>query len=281
MSAPSNRRRRDRHGGGGHDGADERWLLTYSDMITLLMALFIVMWSISSVNISKYTELKKSLQQAFSGKVLAGSPDTLTGQPAVLTSPGQTQAGSQLHISSTPDPRKTIAQSIQRAASSRDLDNLRRIRRQIDSYARSHGFEGLIRTSIDERGLVIRLLTDEVLFDTGEASLKSKALPLLSRISALLAGSGIPNAIRVEGNTDNVPIATAEFRSNWELSTARADAVLEFMLAHGVAPRRLSATGYADQRPLASNATAAGRARNRRVELVVLRRALTQGGSDS
>jgi chemotaxis protein MotB len=282
MSAPSNRRRRDRRaGGGGHDGADERWLLTYSDMITLLMALFIVMWSISSVNISKYTELKKSLQQAFSGKILAGSPDTLTGQPAVLTSPGQTQAGSQLHIAATPDPQKAIAQSIENAAAKQDLENLRRIRRQVDAYARSHGFEGLIRTSIDERGLVIRLLTDEVLFDTGEASLKSKALPLLTKISALLAGAGIPNAVRVEGNTDDVPISTAEFHSNWELSTARADAVLEYLLAHGVAPRRLSATGYADQRPLASNATVAGRAKNRRVELVVLRRALSQGGLDS
>src|ERR687887_407457 len=95
MSAPSNRRRRRGDRAGGHEGADERWLLTYSDMITLLMALFIVMWSISSVNISKFTELKRSLRQAFAGKVLSGSPDVLTGDPAVLTAPAQQQAAQQ------------------------------------------------------------------------------------------------------------------------------------------------------------------------------------------
>jgi chemotaxis protein MotB len=88
----------------------------------------------------------------------------------------------------------------------------------------------------------------------------------------------MPNPVRVEGNTDNVPISTAEFHSNWDLSTSRADAVLEFLLAHGVAPNRLSATGYADQRPIATNATADGRSLNRRVELVVLRRNFNGGG---
>jgi chemotaxis protein MotB len=126
---------------------------------------------------------------------------------------------------------------------------------------------------------VIRLLTDQVLFDTGEARLKSRALPLLDRIAGLLAGGGVVNPVRVEGNTDDVPIATPEFPSNWELSTARADAVLQVLLAGGVSPARLSVAGYADQRPLAANGTAAGRARNRRVELVVLRRALPEGGT--
>jgi chemotaxis protein MotB len=279
VSAPNNRRRRDR-AGGGHEGGDERWLLTYADMITLLMALFIVMWSISSVNISKFTQLKQSLRQAFSGKILAGSPSVLTGEPAVLTAPGQTQTGPQLQIAPKPDPVRTISRSIDQALERQDLENLRRIQRQVDAYARRHGFARLIRTSIDERGLVIRLLTDEVLFDTGRAELKARSLPLLAKISSLLAAGRMPNPVRVEGNTDSVPISTAEFRSNWELSTSRADAVLQFLLAHGVVPARLSATGYADQRPIDSNETAGGRAKNRRVELVVLRRALTQGGLD-
>jgi chemotaxis protein MotB len=196
----------------------------------------------------------------------------------VLTSPGQTEAGPQLHIAPKPDPAKSIAQSIDRAADKQDLDNLRRIQAQVNAYARTHGFAGLIRTSIDERGLVIRLLTDELLFDTGRADLKTRSLPLLARISSLLSSGDLRNPVRVEGNTDSVPISTGQFRSNWELSTARANAVLEFLLAHGVKPLRLSATGYGSVRPIAPNATAEGRAKNRRVELVVLRRALAQGG---
>ena len=270
MSAPSNRRRRgDR--AGGHEGADERWLLTYSDMITLLMALFIVLWSISSVNISKFTQLKQSLQQAFSGKILAGSPSVLTGQAAVLESPAQQTAR-------FADPAQAIRQSIARSLQRREQANLRRIASQVQSYAKAHGLTGLIRTSVDERGLVIRLLTDRVLFDTGEARLKPAAVPLVTTIARLLAGGGVANPVRVEGNTDDVPIATPEFPSNWELSTARADAVLQVLLAHGVSPGRLSVAGYGAERPLASNASAAGRARNRRVELVVLRRAAPEGG---
>jgi chemotaxis protein MotB len=279
VSAPNNRRRR-RGDRDGHGVSDERWLLTYSDMITLLMALFIVMWAISSVNVSKFTELKLSLRQAFSGKILAGSPDVLTGDPAVLTSPGQQQAGQQLlKVQIHPvNPRLTIMQKINHAMERQDLENLRRIKAEIEAYAHKHGFAGLIRTSIDERGLVIRLLTDDVLFDTGEAQLKSGSLPLLGEISRVLS-RGVPNPIRVEGNTDNVPIATYEFRSNWELSTARADAVLQYLLTHGIVPVRLSVAGYADQHPIAQNATAAGRSKNRRVELVVLRRALTIRGA--
>jgi chemotaxis protein MotB len=121
------------------------------------------------------------------------------------------------------------------------------------------------------------VLTDDVLFDSGKATLKSRSVPLLTEISALLA-KGVVNPIRIEGNTDDVPISTPQFHSNWDLSTARADAVLEFLLAHGVAARRLSAVGYADQRPIASNATASGRSENRRVELVVLRRTFNGGG---
>jgi len=105
---------------------------------------------------------------------------------------------------------------------------------------------------------------------------KRRSFPLLAHIARLLVSRRIENPVRVEGNTDNVPISTPEFPSNWELSAARATAVLAKLLAHGVPPFRLSVAGYADQRPVASNATAAGRHLNRRVELVVLRRSLAR-----
>jgi chemotaxis protein MotB len=280
MSAgPHNRRRRRRDHGDGHEGGDERWLLTYADMITLLMALFIVMWAISSVNQNKFEELKVSLKAAFSGEVL---PDQgailpggqgameLPGTPVVPTNPSQPSAS---FFQQPPSITATLAA----AAGEADLESLERVRRQIEEYAAQHGMAGRISTSIDERGLEIRLLTDEVMFDPGSASLKAPSLPLLDHIAQLLSGPEIPNNVRVEGNTDSMPISTAQFPSNWELSTARATAVLQELLHHGVGPGRLSVAGYADQRPVATNATAEGRAANRHVSLVVLRRQTTPG----
>ena len=272
MSAGGHGRRR--RGGHEEHENDERWLLTYADMITLLMALFMVMWAISSVNQSKFEELKVSLKAAFSGEVLPeqgailpggqGAME-LPGTPVVPTNPSQPSAS---FFQQPPSITATLAA----AAGEADLESLRRVQQQVEEYAAQHGMAGRITTSIDERGLEIRLLTDEVMFDPGSASLKAPSLPLLDRIAALLSGPEIPNGVRVEGNTDSMPISTAQFPSNWELSTARATAVLQRLLGHGVAPGRLSVAGYADQRPVASNATAEGRAANRHVSLVVLRR---------
>jgi chemotaxis protein MotB len=274
VSARGNRRRR---APAPEEHADERWLLTYSDMITLLMALFIVMWAISSVNISKFDELKVSLRAAFSGKIMPQNTSVLSGSSAPFAQEGAPVAP----IERTPQPAfkiESIAAQLAREAGKQDAENLERIRQRIESFAQTHGFAGRLRTSIEERGLVLQLLTDEVLFDSGDAVLKAPSLPLLAEISRLLVGGGIVNAIRVEGNTDNIPISSDRFTSNWELSTSRADAVLQFLLAHGVTPSRLSVAGYADQRPVATNGTSQGRSLNRRVNLVVLRRS-SEGSS--
>jgi chemotaxis protein MotB len=257
-----------------HDEGAERWLLTYADMITLLLALFIVLWSISSVNVSKFSELKASLAQAFAGKVVSGSESVLTGGPALLSPLGSPIPNV------APTPSTAIVPNISAAISShitatlaqQDLENLARIKAMIDRYAKAHGLTGSLKTSVDERGLVIHVLTDQLLFGPGQAVLEPQATPLLTDVARLVRANGLVNPVRVEGNTDSTPISTPQFRSNWELSAARASAVLSFMLAHGVQPRRLSLAGYADQRPLTTNATAAGRGRNRRVDIVVLRR---------
>jgi chemotaxis protein MotB len=253
---------------------DERWLLTYSDLITLLMALFVIMWSISSVNISKFDQLKASLKSAFSGKVLPDNTSILQGQQAPFQQDGtpiQHQTPAQLlqiHSISA-----QITASISQAAAQQDQENLQRLERQVAAYARAHGFAKEVKETIDQRGLVVRLLTDRVLFASGQAVLEPRAFPLLGEIAGLLAAPAIANAVRVEGNTDNLPIHSGPYPSNWELSSARADAVLEFLLVHGVRAGRLSATGYGAENPLATNATPAGRAINRRVEIVILRRA--------
>lgn len=259
---------------------DERWLLTYADMITLLMALFIIMWAISTVNNDKFDELSKSLSDAFSGKVLPGSSSVFGGGGGegtispILSAPVVGELGPEA-TSSEDLARGAIARvqgpAAEETASAAEQSNLEQLKLQVDELARQEGLERRLSATIDERGLAIRILPDKTLFDTGEADLRADALPVLDKITGLVTAIEGDNPVRVEGNTDNVPISTARFRNNWELSTARAVTVLSTMIEAGVAPDRISAAGYADQRPIAANDTKRGRALNRRVEIIVVR----------
>ncbi len=285
MSRGHGRGRR-RRGGGAHQESEERWLLTYADMITLLMALFMVLFSISSVNISKYQTLQQSLKAAFSGNILPGgkaiaqqgSTENASHVPATFElqaiEPVATEGSSSLQNSTAQSAQGS--QSAQGAAAGqqpeaqREESEFAQIKRELDAYAAAHGFGKSVQTSIEQRGLVIKVLTDDLLFPSGQATLDSQSYALLGEIAQLL-NIDETHPIGVEGNTDNVPIHSSQFASNWELSTARASSVVEFLAEHGVAASRLTATGNSDQQPADSNATAAGRARNRRVEIVMRR----------
>ena len=275
-----------RRGHGGHEEeSNERWLLTYADMITLLMALFMVLFSISSVNISKYQVLQHALKAAFSGNILPGGKSIAQQGASASASkaPSTTEAaavvpltalGSGIETTTTTRSTQTAAsqaaaQAAQTAAQQQASEFLR-IKHELEAYAAKHGFSKNVKTSIEARGLVIRVLTDQLLFASGQAELNPRADGLLTEIGQLL-NVDETHPIAVEGNTDNVPIHSSLFPSNWQLSTARASTVVEYLIEHSVSPHRLTATGYADQRPLASDATAAGRARNRRVEIVLKR----------
>ena len=284
-------RGRGRHRGGGHsEESEERWLLTYADMITLLMALFMVLFSISSVNISKYQTLQKSLKAAFSGNILPGgkavaqqgSSANASQVPASVElqaiEPVQTQGSSALQ-NSTASGTQSSTTAQQASPAQREESEFAQIKRELDAYAAAHGFGSHVQTTIEKRGLVIKVLTDDLLFASGEATLSSQATGLLAEIAQLL-NIDETHPIDVEGNTDNVPIHSSQFPSNWELSTARAGSVVEFLVEHGVAASRLTAAGNADQRPVASDATPAGRARNRRVEIVMRRIDGAEGQSE-
>jgi chemotaxis protein MotB len=275
-------RGRGRHRGGGHgEESEERWLLTYADMITLLMALFMVLFSISSVNISKYQTLQQSLKAAFSGNILPGgkaiarqgSTANASQVPATFElqaiEPVVSQGSSRLQ-NSTAHGTQGAAVSQQASAAQHEASEFSQIKHELDAYAKSHGFSSSVQTSIERRGLVIKVLTDDLLFPSGQATLDGKAYALLGEIGQLL-NIDETHPIGVEGNTDNVPIHTSQFASNWQLSTARASAVVEFLVEHGVASHRLTASGNADQQPVDSNTSTAGRARNRRVEIVMRR----------
>jgi chemotaxis protein MotB len=260
--------RRKRKGAAAHEN-EERWLLTYADMITLLLALFVVLFSISSVNISKLQTLQQSLRDAFAGKVANGGQAILqTADSATARTP---QSAVPRIVPSVPQlgtPKGAVAQ--QALAARREQDEFQQLKRQLDAFAAKHGFASHVETVVTRRGLVVRLLTDRVLFDSGLAALKPQGLPLLAEVASLMTVDRA-HPILVEGHTDDVPISTALFASNWELSTARASQVVRFMIDRRVRAERFGAAGYADLHPLASNATAAGRARNRRVEIVLQR----------
>jgi len=269
MSAHASARgRRRRHtDGAGHEN-EERWLLTYSDMITLLLALFVVLFAISSVNVSKVKMLQQSLRDAFSGKVMSG------GQAIMQTGNSVSVRALETQPRVVPDPPSigTPDSAAARAAlaARREEDELQQLKRQLDAFAAAHGLRAQVETVVTQRGLVVRLLTDNVLFDSGLADIKSQGLPLLAEVGTLLGVDRV-HPIVVEGHTDDVPIATSKYASNWELSTARASAVVRWLIGRRLPARRFSAAGYADLHPLSSNGTAAGRARNRRVEVVLQR----------
>ncbi len=269
-----------RHGRGRHVEHDEeeheneeRWLLTYADMITLLMVLFIVLFAISSVNTSKFEQLSKSLAEAISGKIVQGGPN--------LQESGATESTEQ----STPEPPVPAIQPVikaestssgkgetqqERSAAQKEEEDFRKLKAQIDQYAREHGLQSELQTTVARRGLVIRLLTDRVLFASGQAELAPASNELLTAIARLLV-TEVRHPIVVEGHTDNRPINSARFPTNWELSTSRATSVVRFFIRHDVAPRRLQAAGAGAQRSIASNSNESGRSRNRRVEIVLVR----------
>jgi chemotaxis protein MotB len=281
--ARSHGRGRKRHGGEGEESG-ERWLLTYADMITLLMALFMVLFSISSVNISKVQSLQKSLRAAFSGDILPGGKaiakpgstanashaPTATPLQAIVPISPQSITNPEAANHSSSSATAAAAQSSNVSAARQEQSNFEHLKHELDAYAAKHGFGRNVHTTIEQRGLVIRVLTDSLLFASGSATLDAQGDPLLSEVADLV-NVDQTHPIAVEGNTDDVPVHGGIFPSNWELSTARASTVVRYLISKGVDPQRLTAIGYASLRPIATNSTPQGRALNRRVEIVLQR----------
>ena len=221
-----------------------RWLLTYSDMITLLMVFFIVLYAVSQVDKARYEVLMKALKQV------------LTGQQ-VVTQVGGTVPVPPPVIGKTP----TTAQTAQQ----KELQNLAK---EIQQAAQQSGLQADVSVTVAAVGVRVSFLNG-VLFNLGHATIRTSSYPLLDHIGAILATA--PNNVIVEGYTDDIPINTARYHSNWDLSAIRATRVIEFLIDTGLDPARFSAEAYSQYRPIASNATAAGRQMNRRVDLVILR----------
>jgi chemotaxis protein MotB len=198
------------------------WMLSYADMVTQILVFFILLFSLSDINLVKFSSFFKKMKRP----------------PVVL-----------------------------------DEEQLRRLMLDIAEWADKRGIGDAVTMEINERGLAISF-SEKLMFNSGSADILPQALPLLNEIVGKL--KNVNNEINLEGHTDNVPITNERFGSNWELSTARATNVVKYLVEQmGVTPTRISASGYAEYRPVSSNNTPAGRAANRRVILIVLRQKIT------
>ncbi|MDO3382570.1 flagellar motor protein MotD [Gilvimarinus algae] len=222
----------------------ERWLVSYADFITLLFAFFVVMYSISQVNESKYRVLSDTLVEAF-------RPAARTANPIQVGSPAVTS--------------ETSVIKLDKPQSQGNLGVLEKtFRDEFDELVDDE----LMRISSNELWLQIEL-RDSILFDSGSAQASDTAREIFSKVADILESTD--NPVQIEGFTDNLPIRTDRYPSNWELSSARASAIVKWMVAEGVDPSRLAAVGYGEHQPLAPNTTAEGRAQNRRVAIMIAR----------
>jgi len=213
-----------------------RWLLTYADMITLMLALFIILFAMSNISRVKFQKFAKDVSGGFDNQWSTNAP------------PNGGVEGKQHFSGSSSVPQ---------------------IQKQLEKYVAQNRLQNRVQVHMDHRGLVITLLSDKSYYDTGSADLRPETKKILDDVDVFLKKND--NLIRVEGNTDNVPIRTARYPSNWELSTARAVNVVRYLVEHNrLDPVRISAAGYGQFHPRTDNSTPLTRQANRRVDIVLL-----------
>ena len=247
------------------EGVGEAWLLPYSDLMTLLLAVFIVLFAVSKVDQVKATEMSKSFQKTM---MVQGGSGVLPGDGTSLNPTSQTQQGNGVLPYNVDESDTDNASDTTNGTGTANDQQLKQLQEKINQEIADDRESGSVTTAVDSRGVVITF-NNVLLFDSGKADIKSDNTAFLLKVAKLI--NSVDNYVRVEGNTDNVPIQNSIYPSNWELSTARATAVVRFMIDKGnVAPERLSAVGYGEYRPVADNKTEIGRNKNRRIEIVIL-----------
>jgi chemotaxis protein MotB len=264
--------RKKKRGADHNDHPDERWLVTYADLMTLLVALFMVLFSISSVNKAKLESLQHSLQDAFSGKVLPGGQSIKeSGGTMNIKTPSAAPKESSLQpfVGSPTDTSQSGTKA--GAQGNAEEQAFEKLKKQLDAVAAKQGLSGKIKVQVTPEGLVIRLLTDKLLFESGSAVPRPQSLPLLNDVAQLLSGTQADHQLIVSGNTDDQPIHSGQFEDNLALSSARAESIFRTFAHDGISPLRMTAAGRGAYAPIASNKTAAGRSLNRRVEILVPR----------
>lgn len=256
----------------------EAWAIPYADLITLLLAFFVVMYAISSVNEGKYRVLSDAMVSAFNGASTAKSPPPPPAKgaatsgaaapgaislPITTASPPRTAAAPEASVNAQDAARSAAsAEQAQRAAAA-----LERVAQSVTHAMQDLVAKNLVAVRRGESSVEVEIRTD-ILFPSGSATLAPSAIDILGRLAESLRS--VPNPIRVEGHTDDRPINTLAFPSNWELSAARASSVVHLFSSRDIEPARLAVIGLGEYRPVKSNTTSEGRNANRRVVIVIL-----------
>jgi chemotaxis protein MotB len=242
----------------------DRWLVSYADFITLLFAFFVVMYSISSVEIGKYKQLTNSIGTAFSGNGSSGVNQTSTEK-------GLGARGTETKTSSIIKPLPLSYLYTEKMR--RERDSMAKTGTEVSNKLAPMITEGKIQVIQTSRGIRIDI-QDNLLFSAGSADLSTAANAIISEIVPLIKDN--QRKIQVEGHTDNTPIHNTTFFSNWELSAVRASSVVRLLSALGISEQRLSATGLGASQPISENETESGRAKNRRVSIIITYEVPTQ-----
>jgi chemotaxis protein MotB len=254
----------------------ERWLVSYADFVTLLFAFFTTMYAISTVDAQKLGRMVLSMRASFDNSVFP----TGSGSLSLNKGEGASSALSRDLVEHVATPREKAlkeytvgslkdlkANFVANALPQGEMLTLGRLKEGVDALVKGQGLGSNVRTRLETRGLVISL--DGSFFDSGSDQLHPEGVELLNSLAPPILSLG--SNVRIEGHTDNVPIQTGRFPSNWELSTARATSVVAYLVRQfGFSPEKLSAAGYGEFKPIESNDTPEGRARNRRVDIVIL-----------
>lgn len=245
-------RRKKHHAEHHEEHTDESWLVPYADILTLLLALFIVLFASADSNKTKFTAMAQSLSAAFSG-----SPSVFENNASIAPE------------SEKNTPEKSPSESAKEQEQMKETVQLLEVKKELDKYIEKNNLVGDLSTALTEDGLMIRI-KDSALFPSGSAQLRVDSERFGNEIVTMLAP--LSQQVVISGHTDNVPINTREFPSNWELSSKRAINFMKFLLAQGdLKPERFSAIGYGEYRPMAPNDTVEGNSKNRRVEVLIMR----------
>ncbi len=252
------RRKKEHH----EEEMGEAWLLPYSDLMTLLLAVFIVLFAVSKMDSAKAEEMARS----FRGTMMSGG-DGIMEEDGDMIVPLIPNGDNNLIDTNT--SRGTLSeQQLEEAFDTEQLANLQETQQELENFLQGEGIDSAVDTYIDERGLVITL-NNAILFDSGSANLKAENEAMLLEIAGMLIS--LDNYIRIEGHTDNRPISTDRYPSNWELSCDRAAGVVRLFSDNTeIDPMRLVSVGYGEYKPVADNETPEGRALNRRIDIIVL-----------
>ena len=284
MSTPAKRKK---HGHEEHEEHvnHERWLVSYADMLTLLFVLFVVLYSMSDVNMKKFAQLASGLSSGFGAQSAA-----FTGQMSTLDGAGQSSEIVKIDPGANPgdgktgtsnmtesekaaveaavkaESRSTASKNAQAAAS--EAENLKKVENKLSDALAKAKLLNAVQFTIDRRGLVVTIVTNEVVFDGNRADLQAGGKKILDALAPTLAK--LKNNIEVDGNTNQLKAQTTYYPSGWELSAARASTTVRYLVGHGLAKSRMSAVGFSDTKPLIDPSDPRSITMNRRVDVVVL-----------